>query len=150
MPTCSSHLDRLGFLAWLADPCWVVGPDAEAVLSQRLQPRLDVVARAFTTCGEFSPAPWLARALRSNLYYVSLHCLASVVAGTSPGQDQGLTRQLGNNWLGGWWVRSVCREIVLPKDSNRCRSSGTTLFSPITLSDTVWLAEPSRFRTTMV
>lgn len=85
LPTCSSHLDTLRFLAWFADPCRVVGSDAEAVRSQRLQARLDVVGRAFTACGEFSPAPWLAQALRLSLHDVALHCLASVVAGTRPG-----------------------------------------------------------------
>lgn len=113
LPTCSSHLDTLGFLAWFTDPRWVVGSDAEAVLFQRLQARLDVVRRAFTTRGQFSPTPWFAQALRVNLHYVPLHCLASVVAGTRPGQDQWLAGQLGNNWLGGWWVRSVCRKFKL-------------------------------------
>lgn len=157
LPTYGSHLDRLGFLAWFTNPCWVVGSDAEAVLSQRLQARLDVVGRAFTTCGDFSPASWLTQALRLHFHYVPLHCLASVIAGTRPGQDQWLARQLGNNWLGCWRVRSVCRKLKLcyhNKDIQEKKVSlpdlSTKIFSPMTLSDTVWLAEPSRFRTTTV
>lgn len=111
LPTCGSHLDTLGLSAGFADPCRVVGSDAEVVLSQRLQARLDVVRRAFAARGELRPAPRLARALRLNLHYVALHRLASVVAGTRPGQDQGLTRQLGHNGLGRWWVWSVCRKF---------------------------------------
>lgn len=113
MLTCSGHLDTLRFLAWFADPCRVVGSNPEAVPSQRLQARADVVGCAFATGGEFSPTWSLTQAFWSGLHNVALHSFASVVAGTRPGQDQGHTCKLGNDWLRCWWVRSVCRQSGL-------------------------------------
>lgn len=111
--TCSGHLDTLRFLAWFTYPCRVVGSDPEAVPSQRLQTRADVVGRAFATGGEFSPTWGLTQALWSDLHNVSLHGCASVVAGTRPGEDQGHPCLLGNDWLRCWWVRSVCGQSRL-------------------------------------
>lgn len=105
--TWSGHLDTHRLLTWLADSCRIVGSDTEAVLSQRVQARADVVRCVFTTACHFSPAHRLVQALLFDLHNVALHSFASVVAGTRPGQDQRLTRQLGNDRLRRWWVRLV-------------------------------------------
>jgi len=109
--TFSHHLDTLGLLARLADPCRVVGSDAEAVPAQRRQARADVVGRVFTTTCGFSPALGIVPALLSDLHFVAQHGCASVVAGARPGEDHGLSGQLGNNGLGCWWGGLVWGEI---------------------------------------
>ncbi|TNN82400.1 hypothetical protein EYF80_007235 [Liparis tanakae] len=86
----SHHLDALGLLARVADPCRVVGSDAEAVAAQRLQARTDVEGRVLTTTRGFGPALGTVLLLLSDLHFVAQHGRASVVAGTRPGEDHGL------------------------------------------------------------
>lgn len=105
--TCRGHLDTVGLLARLADARRVVGPDTEAVLSQRLQARADVVGCVLTTACYLGPAPRLVRAFLFDLHNVTQHSCASVEAGSSPAQDQGLGGQLGDDRWGCWWIRPV-------------------------------------------
>lgn len=109
--TCSCHCDTLRLFTRLTVSCWVVRSDTEAVLAQRLKAWADVVGCVFTLAREFGPAPRSARALLSDLHNVTQNSCASIVAGTHPRQDQGLSGQLGNNRLGCWWIRSVWWDI---------------------------------------
>ena len=57
--------------------------------------------------GQFSPVPRLVRNLLSDFYYVTSDGASAVIARPSPGEDQRLGGELGDDGAGGWAMGAV-------------------------------------------